>query len=256
MWPASLGVDRSERRRPAPRAGVLMPDTHGPLSGSTRSGRTQGERRESSEGAFLDSAAVLVAEGGAGRATLERIARRAHLSKALTTHHFGSKDVLIRRLVERSQARLRQALGAQVAEERSQTGDLTALELVRGSVSAYLALFERPTADNRALLALWAAMIPEGVAIDGVIDADRRGIEAWAQRIREGHEDGSIRPDVDPNAGGYMLFGLTRGLAALLMIDEDVDVALVQAGCDDWITGVLAPRVAGDVQRVAPMVKP
>ena len=47
--------------------------------------------------------------------------------------------------------------------------------------------------------------------------------------------------DVDPDAAGVTLLALTRGVAALLLIDPElVDLDAVRRTCDDWIATALA----------------
>ena len=92
-----------------------------------------------------------------------------------------------------------------------------------------------------ALVALWGAVIPAEASVAGLVDADRRAATGWAVVIERGQEDGSIRTDVDPDAAGVALLALTRGVAALLLIDPElVDLAAVRRTCDDWIAIALA----------------
>ena len=151
----------------------------------------------------------MVAERGMARASLARIADRAGLSRTLTTHHFGSKDALIVRLVDRAQDRLQTSLDLEIEEAQQASGDLSALGRIRFSAAAYLSLFAHPTADNRALIAMWATMIPEQVSVVGVLDADRRAVDAWTGWIHAGQTDGSIRADIVPEAAGVMLLAVT-----------------------------------------------
>lgn len=202
--------------------------------------RTQAERRRAAEDDILSGAASVVAEAGLEGTTLGAIARRSGVSKALTIHHFGSKSALIGELVERAQARLRGALGEGVDEARSAPGT-PALDIVRRAVQEYLEVYENPAPNDRALLALWGAMIPKHVEVDGVLDADRRSVAGWSGWIRLGQQDGSIRADIDPEATGATLMALTRGIAALRMIDPAlVDAPSMRAACDHWVKAALS----------------
>ena len=117
---------------------------------------------------------------------------------------------------------------------------------MRTTLDTYLELFEDPTADERALIVMWGATFPSHASIDGMLEADRRSYDGWADLIRHGQRDGSIRHDVDATASAVALFGLMRGVAALLLTESDItDMRNVRATCDAWIVAALAPPNAG-----------
>ena len=87
----------------------------------------------------------------------------------------------------------------------------------------YLELFENPTAEERALIVMWGATFPSQASIDGMLEADQRSYDGWADLIRRGQEDGSIRSDLDPTAAAVVLFGLMRGVAALLLTESEIE---------------------------------
>ena len=58
--------------------------------------------------------------------------------------------------------------------------------------------------------------------------------------IEQGQIDGSIRPDVNPNTTAFLLLGLGRGVAALLLNEAELtDVDALRAAYHDWIAAVL-----------------
>jgi AcrR family transcriptional regulator len=216
-----------------------------PESGASESRprRTQAERRSRSEEALLDAAAALIAERGIDRASLHTIGSRAGTSRGLPSHHFGSKDAMIARLAQRSQEKLSREMVVALERSGVDAGHASALDVLRAFVGIYLELFVEPAVDDWALVALWGAMVPAEASVEGMVEADRRAVEGWAAIIQHGHADGSISIDVDPTAAGATLFGLTRGVAALLLIDPGlVDVESVRQMCDDLIARALAPR--------------
>jgi AcrR family transcriptional regulator len=204
--------------------------------------RSQTERRSASEEALLDAAAELIAERGIDRASFPRIGDRAGTSRGLPTHHFGSKDALVDRLATRTQERFQAAVAdARATAASAEPEPLSALEGLRVTMAAYLALFVDATPEARALIVMWGATFPSESSLPAMRDADRRTHRGWMDGIRRGQEDGSIRDDVDPAAAASALLALSRGFAALLLADPEVlETTDVRATCDLWITTVLA----------------
>lgn len=203
--------------------------------------RTQVERRNESEEALLGAAAELVAERGVERASLARIGERAGASRGLPTHHFGSKDALVARLADRAQNQLDAAARAVVMRGDRPVEEVFALDHVRTMVETYLERFERPTADDRALIVMWGATFPAEASVEGMLDASRRSFAGWSELVEQGRRDGSIRPDVDPRTAAVLLQGLLRGVAATFLTDADlIDMGRVRAECQQWITAALA----------------
>ena len=209
--------------------------------------RTQAQRRSESEEALLDAAAEVIAERGIERASLASIGERAGASRGLANHHFGSKDTLIARLASRAQDRIEARQLAAVRRQRPTSARRSELSLLRLIVDAYFELFEHPTAEQRALLVMWGSTFPLESPLEGMLEAERRSYDGWADIIQRGQEDGSIRTDVDPVAAAVVLHGFLRGVAALRLTDSDVtDMTNVRATCDAWIAGALAPAAAHD----------
>ncbi len=203
--------------------------------------RTQAQRRSASEEALLDAAAEVIAERGIDRASLASIGERAGASRGLPNHHFGSKDMLIARLARRAQDRIEARQVAAVRRQQRTMANLPELALLRLAVDTYFEIFEHPTPEERALLVVWGSTFPLESPVEGMLEAERRSYDGWADIIRRGQEDGSIRTDVDPVAAAVVLHGLLRGVAALRMTDSDVtDMTNVRATCDAWIAAALA----------------
>jgi len=206
-----------------------------------RARRTQVQRRQESERALLAAAAEVIAERGINGASLAVIGERAGTSRGLTTHHFGSKDSLVARVASSAQDRMGDVLQAAIERSQPRPDVMPGLELVRASVDAYLELFEHPTADDRVLIVMWGATFPSEASIEGMLDADRRAYEGWAELIERGKRDGSIRADVDAAASAVILHGMLRGVAALLLTESEyTDMTSVRATVDQWIVGALA----------------
>jgi hypothetical protein len=92
---------------------------------------------------------------------------------------------------------------------------------------------------------MWGATFPAQASIEGMSEADERSYDGWAELIRHGQRDGSIRQDLDPNSAAVVLLGLMRGVAALLLAQSDLmDMREVEATCDAWIVAALAGPTA------------
>ncbi len=204
--------------------------------------RTQAERRNKSEQALLDAAAAVIAELGIEQASLGKIGERAGTSRGLPSHHFGSKDELVARLARRVQDHVTAATLKTLEDMHQTPEDVSALELLRTTVATYLALYENPTAEVRALIVMWGATFPSQASIEGMLEAHQRSYDGWADLIRRGQLEGSIRVDIDAAAAAVVLFGLVRGVAALLLTESEIkDMRSVKATCDAWILAALTP---------------
>jgi AcrR family transcriptional regulator len=211
------------------------------MASPMRARRTQVERREESERVLLTAASEVIAERGINGASLTVIGERAGMSRGLPTHHFGSKDALVARVASAAQDRMAEVLLAAIERSGRGTAEMSGLNLVRASIDAYLEQFEHPTADDRVLLVTWGSTFPSESSIEGMLDADRRAYEGWAQLIVRGQQDGSIRIDVDPAASAVILHGMLRGVASLLLTESEyTDMTSVRATADTWIAGALA----------------
>jgi len=206
-----------------------------------RARRTQVERREESERALLSAATEVIAERGISGASFTVIGERAGTSRGLPTHHFGSKDALVARVASDAQDRMADVLRTAAERSGHGTDEMPGFDLIRISIDTYLELFEHPTADDRVLIVTWGATFPSESSIEGMLDADRRAYEGWADLIGRGQRDGSIRGDVDPAASAVVLHGMLRGVASLLLTESDYkDMTRVRATVDKWIEGALA----------------
>ena len=207
----------------------------------TETRRTQAQRRSRSEAALLDAAAELIAERGVEGTSLASIGERAGVSRGLPTHHFGSKDALVARLSRRAQDGISRATLKALERARQSLDEVSAIDLLHLTVDAYQELLGRPTADQRALIVMWGSTFPSCASVEGMVEADRRSFDGWADLIVRGQEEGSIRPDVNPRAAAVVLLGLLRGVAAVLLTDAAVgDLDEVRQTCHKWITAALS----------------
>jgi AcrR family transcriptional regulator len=201
----------------------------GPTSGR---GRTQAERRATSEQKLLEATARVVARRGNTGVSFADIAREAGCSHGLPGYLFGSKTELLLALVEDSLVRFRDELAAPAA------GGEQGMAALLGMQRAYLDSLLRPLPYTRALY----VMMSETAALPPELQAAIRQHQSLARRLagdtmREGIALGHIRPDIDPDAQAVLWFGALRGIGQQVLLDPDaIDVpAVTQASIDAMI---------------------
>jgi AcrR family transcriptional regulator len=215
------------------------------VSAPVRPRRTQVERRQESERALLVAAAEIIAERGITGASLASISERAGTSRGLPTHHFGTKDALVAQVARSAQDRIVTETESALERAHRNIDDLSALELVRATADTYLELFEHPSADERALIVMWGSTFPSESSLEGMVEADHRAYDGWAELIARGQGEGSIRSDIEPRVAAIVLQGLLRGIAAILLTEPDRTYALrSRETVDTWLGAALAPPPA------------
>jgi AcrR family transcriptional regulator len=160
----------------------------------------------------------LVAAHGVNRLSMAAVARRVGLVPSGIYRHFKNKDEMILAALDRIEARLQANIKA-AAEE---TPD--------------------PLEQLRSLLMRHVRVIREGRAVPRIIFSDdghsahpmrkarvKEILDAYLGRIselvRQGQQEGEIRPDVDPATAGLMLLGIVIPAGILWHItDGGIDV--------------------------------
>jgi AcrR family transcriptional regulator len=127
---------------------------------------TRAERREN----FLDVAAELVVESGLESVTMERVAARAGVSKALGYAYFDNSDALLAALFDREMARYDGAIRA------ATTGGASFEDHVRGTV---VALFDMVADRGQLFGLLLNGQSSDGSSLGGRRQARREAAEAW-----------------------------------------------------------------------------
>lgn len=176
--------------------------------------RTQQQRRAETERRVVDAATELIARSGSRPITLAQVGEAAGYSRGIVHHQFGSRERLIEAVLDRAQR-----LGL---PEYAGNG----LAQLAGIVEVYLRAVSRPSPSTAAFLRLWM----EALAADPVVaplfaerDEGFRGL--LAEAVRRGVADGTVRPDVDPDAAGAVLMAIVRGSALQLIASPPVDPA-------------------------------
>jgi AcrR family transcriptional regulator len=189
-----------------------------------RSGRTQAERRASSERRLLDAAAKVIAERGTTSVSFADIAREAGCSHGLPGYIFGSKTDLLLALVDDVLREFRVLVGPAV-------GGRKGLPALLETCRIFVQSLDRPFPYTRAVYVMIgeAAGAPPELrkALNSHQDAARQMI---VDALVEGIEMGQIRPDVEPAAQAVVIFGILRGVGLQSLMDPaSVDVEAVTA---------------------------
>ncbi|OBG47686.1 hypothetical protein A5669_05050 [Mycolicibacterium fortuitum] len=200
--------------------------------------RTQRERSQHAEEALLDAAATLFARRGVDQTSLADIGELAGYSRGLANHHFGSKATLIEQLAKRFQN--------QFVERFPLDRDAQdTIEVLTDLVESYFVAISRRSKTARAFFVMWGAAIASDAQLRPVFAADdaqfRAGVETL---LRQGQDNGSVDPSVDPSAGALALVGMLRGVMAQYLIDpKTVDLSTTVQTCQQFVRQTFAaPR--------------
>lgn len=199
--------------------------------------RRQAERRQEAENRLLLAAAELIAEVGPTRMTFSQIGTRAGYSRGLATHHFGSKNALIRRLMDVVTEDFHRDLAGHPP-------DLGVREGVREIVLAYYRGLGKGDPMIRARIALWAAAAVGGADVDRaqVLAAEEVFRNEISRVVSNGIRAKECPADIDVNGFTTVLIGLLRGVAVQQLLDGDVDLGSAVAETIAFVDGRLALR--------------
>lgn len=153
------------------------------------------------------SACACIAEGGMRAFTVDRVAARAGVSRALIPHHFGSMDGLL------------VAVYARMYRDW-----LAAMEVPRPGLSALDAIVEAlvsPAMLDREVLAVWLALWGE-VAANPVLGAEHRRLYGDYRGTIAAAIRPAARPGVDAEALAAAFICLVDGWAVQRCVDPDL----------------------------------
>lgn len=165
------------------------------------------EERDRRRTAILDAAADSAAESGFDAITMDQVARRARLSRALLYVYFQDKQALHLALCERAMELLLERFCTATA------GAPTGLARLEAMGRAYVRYARELPVYFQALAHL-EARAPEDLQQHAHCHSlGNLCHEAMTQAIRQGVEDGSIRQDVGaPDAVAIALWGFMHGV--------------------------------------------
>ena len=171
------------------------------------------EERDRRRAEILDAAEALYAELGWDAVTMERVARRARLSRGLLYVYFRDKADLHLGLVERALDTLRERFVT------AREGKGSGLDAVEAIGRAYLE-FARELPHYFDACARYQARVGPDDADSSEVacaNAGHRVHETIVASLNQGVTDGSIRPDLgDPYVTALTLWAFTHGVIQIV----------------------------------------
>jgi AcrR family transcriptional regulator len=176
-------------------------------------------RSERSTRAMLEAAGEIISESGYGAVTFVAVGERSGYSRGLVTGRFGSKEKMMRALIDR----ITEGWNASRVFPRTAGKDgLTGLMI------GFEELVQQFRQDTKSLAVLYTliseALGPDEALREKMRDLHRELRHYMAQLLSRGIEDGSIRPDVSPDLEATAVVAMLRGIGYQWRLDpEQVD---------------------------------
>ncbi len=170
------------------------------------------QRSEETRARILQSALECFARSGYDATGVAEICAAARVSKGAFYHHFPSKQAVFLTLLEDWLARLDQQMASLLAGSRSVSDGLLRLTSVIGMV------FDSASGSLPMFLEFWRESSHDPQVWQATIAPYRRYQQLFAGVVRQGVEDGSLRP-VDPDSAARVIEALALGLILQGVID-------------------------------------
>jgi AcrR family transcriptional regulator len=187
---------------------------------------SKAERSARSDAKIMRAATRLIARQGYSKTSLVQIGLEAGYSGALISNRFGSKEGLLRALLDDITTRFStDQIGPAVA-------DKDGLEALCAVMDAYL----RELKEREGRVRIFYVLMGEGLgAVPEVLPSFARLNETLRtdaeQRIREGIDAGEIQSDADPKLEAVAFLATLRGTALQWLVDhEGFDLDRVREG--------------------------
>lgn len=199
--------------------------------------RTQAQRSALSERLILRAATRLIARQGYTRTTLAEIGKAAGYAAGLVSHRFGSKEGLLRHLVERIRSRFTQD------QIEKALADKSGLDALDAAIDTYLNELLVREDRLRVLYVLMGEALGPVPEIRPVVRDLNRSFRATVERwIRAGAIRGEVRSDVDPRIESALFVGMLRGVAMQWLTDPGgFDLGAIRESLKATLRSRLAP---------------
>ncbi|WP_196218241.1 TetR/AcrR family transcriptional regulator [Streptomyces blattellae] len=159
---------------------------------------------------IIDAALELFAEHGYN-STIAQISEAAGVSRALLFHHFGSKEGILRAVIDQ--------VSSEVMQVFQQSDDLTGISALRTYLEERSRFFRERPQVARLLMVLGAQAIVAKRSRPTVLEIEDRKLEFLTRCISEAVDDGSLRSDVDVEKLALLLAAVTDGDVRMWGID-------------------------------------
>ncbi len=171
-------------------------------------------RSERSTNALLEAASELIVEGGFDALTFAAIGERAGYSRGLVTARFGNKDGLVEALIDRIVTTWNHKNVIPRTKGRS------GLEGIEILIDAIRAQAERDPRGLRVLYSLmFEALGPDDQLRDRFAKFHETMRADFAQLVRKGVRDGSIRKGLAPDREAALMVAGLRGIGYQWLLD-------------------------------------
>ena len=188
-----------------------------------RARRTQAERTATAARRMIRAAGRLIARQGYTKTSLAQVGKEAGYTGGLVSHHFGSKEGLLRELVSWVSGRF------YTDQLEPVTEGLTGLDALCAAADAYLGELVVREERMRTLYVLMGESLGPVSEINPLFAELNKGFRVNSRRwIEDGIAHGEIRADVDSDAESALFVGMLRGVAMQWMADPQCfDLAAV-----------------------------
>jgi len=189
---------------------------------------------------LLAAATEVFAESNYRAAGVAAIAERAGVSEAILYRHFATKLDLFCEILDRVGRRIVAIWETAIADAPD------ALTALRRAGEVYFANAREHPAEARLQFQALSEVAEPAVA--AVLAANhRRYVEFFADLVRRGRRDGSLRADLDPPAVAWLLNG--TGFAATMRGLVDPTTARQAAARDEQVMALLLDSLANHRRR-------
>ena len=177
--------------------------------------RTQEARKAESERRIIKAAGELFARQGYTGTTLADVGKRAGYTGGLVSHRFGSKEGLLKAVVQRASNRFLSDQLEPALDERS------AESALRSYIEVYLNEVSVRESRMRTLYVVMGEALGAVPEIADEIATMNRGIRRYLERIiQRGVEAGEFRSDLKPERSAVLILGLLRGITMQYLADR------------------------------------